>query len=82
MPHAQPPCVRLSASPYLPCMMAAIMAAALLLLSAALHADAPWFAEVTTHIMMQLRRQISEGKVGLRLHPILLVGPFGNGKSQ
>src|SRR3990167_5690173 len=51
-------------------------------LSAALHVDAPWFADVTTHIMVQLRRQISEGKVGMRLHPILLVGPFGNGKSK
>ncbi|WP_187148642.1 AAA family ATPase [Rhodobacter capsulatus] len=51
-------------------------------LTAALHAEAPWMAAVSTVIWQQLLSSVSTGHTGLRLPPILLVGNPGCGKSH
>lgn len=51
-------------------------------LVAALHAEAPWIAAVSAAIQQQLLAALSNGRKGLRLPPILLVGSPGCGKSH
>lgn len=50
--------------------------------AADLHAEAPWLAEASSFVMWHLRQSVSDGKCGLRLPPLLLVGPPGCGKSR
>ncbi|WP_299821509.1 AAA family ATPase [uncultured Jannaschia sp.] len=49
-------------------------------IAAALHADMPWMAPATETVWHAMRRSVREGDPGLRLSPLLLVGPPGIGK--
>ena len=51
-------------------------------IAAALHADMPWMAQATEAVWHAMRRSVREGDMGLRLPPLLLVGPPGIGKSH
>ncbi len=51
-------------------------------IAAALHADMPWMAPATETVWHAMRRSVREGDPGLRLPPLLLVGPPGIGKSH
>lgn len=48
---------------------------------AALHASAPWMADVSTWIYKALRARYNSGQTWLALPPVILVGPPGCGKS-
>lgn len=51
-------------------------------LFADIHAETPWFAEVSTFLMHRVRADVAAGRPGFCPPPIILVGRPGDGKSQ
>jgi hypothetical protein len=51
-------------------------------LFAEVHAEAPWFAEVSAYLMNRVRADVAVGRPGFCPPPIILVGRPGDGKSQ
>lgn len=49
--------------------------------AAEVHARTPWLGEITAFLMKRMRRQVRQGRPGLLMPPLLLVGEPGNGKS-
>ena len=50
-------------------------------LFADIHAEAPWFAEVSTFLMHRVRADVAAGRPGFCPPPMVLVGRPGDGKS-
>lgn len=51
-------------------------------IAAALHEEMPWMARATEYVWHAMRASVRDGDLGLRLPPMLLVGPPGIGKSH
>ncbi|WP_299928806.1 AAA family ATPase [uncultured Pelagimonas sp.] len=51
-------------------------------IASALHVEMPWMAAATERVWKDLRASVRRGDPGVRLSPLLLVGPPGIGKSH